>query len=243
MIGAIAALAPIVSKLIGKAAGGAADARAGENQFSLGQDQLRNSQYGTQQSALLQALLAKDRGAMDRYGTQQGATTAATQGLQSATSNALSNQSAEGLQRAQLGLQAPGVRAKQSIQTNSRVAASKPTISGGMSASALDPTTRQHGDELMKAALQAQLSGSDVPAATDFKSGIQDWKSTVLAPPEATDYSAGILTPPKLTDYKGPGKMESFLSGGALGGSILGEILQQILKGTPPGNDIPAGAG
>lgn len=247
--------APAVGRLLGGGAKGAAAERTNQNNYQQTANSQALQRYGTQQNALLQALLAQDRGALDRYGTQQAATTNAMQGQQAATSRALEAQSGEGLQRAQLGLQAPSIRAKQSllgslmqnlqpvnIQTNARVAASKPTITGGLSPAAIDPTTRQHGGALMQAALQAQLSGSDIPKATDFKSGIQDWKSSILTPPDAVDFGKGVLTPPELSGYRQPGKGESIMSGGSIIGGILGELLPLILNrggGGAPGGTYP----
>jgi hypothetical protein len=242
----------LLGKLFGGGAKGQADERGQQNQFIADANRNRLQQYGTQQNALLSSLLAGGRDKMDAYQTRQGASTNAMQGQQAATSNALNNQSQEGLQRAQLGLQAPSVRARQSVM-GSLMKNLQPTriqsapgqqghtssITGGLSAAALDPTTRQHGDELMNSALMAQLSGSDVPAATDFKSGIQDWKSSVLDVPEATDYSKGILAPPVMQGYKEPGKMESILSGGGMLGGILGELLK--LRGG--GNAAPPDTG
>lgn len=254
MIGALLAAAPLVGKLLSGGAKGAAAERGGQNDFTLARNQQALSQYGTQQNALIQSLLAKGQEATNRYNTNQGATTAATSGLQNATSRALEAGSAEGMDRARLGLQAPTIRAKQSvlgslmknlqpvkIQGPAGQRGHESSITGGLSASALDPTTRQHGEELMQAALMAQLSGSDVPAATDFKSGIQDWKSSVLDVPEATDYSKGILPPPEMGDYKEAGKLESGLSMGGIIGNLLGELLRKQPQDF--GNDIPMGAG
>lgn len=253
MLGFLAAAAPLLGKLLGGGAKGQANERANQNAFIEGQNRNALSQYGTQQNALLSTILAGGRDKMDAYQTQQGATTSAMQGQQAATSNALNNQSAEGLQRAQLGLQAPSVRARQSIlgslmknlkpaqmQSAPGQAGHTSSITGGLSASALDPMTRAHGDELMKAAMEAQLTGSDVPAATDFKSGIQDWQSTILDVPEATDYSKGILAPPKMQEYEQPSKLETGLSMGGIIGNILGELLKG--KGAAD-EDIPMGAG
>lgn len=234
--------APLLGKLLGGGAKGAATERGQQNDYGLSQNQQALSQYGTQQNALLQALLAQGREGQDRYSTRQNATTnALNSGSQEATSRyntqqgatttALGQQSAEGLQRAQLGLQAPSVRARQSIlgsmmqnmqpvsieatgQTRGRV----PTIKGGLSADMLSPETRQHGAELSKAALMAQLSGSDVPGATDFKSGIlqapaaTDFKGGILDAPPETDYSKGVMAPPTLNGYRQPGKGESAMS-------------------------------
>lgn len=236
------AIAGILGSLLGGAGRRQANERTNQNDFQQRQNQLGLSQYGIQQNALLQALLAGDRGAMDRYSTQQGATTnALNSGSQEATSrygiqqgatqNALGQQSAEGLQRAQLGLQAPNVRARQSIlgslmqnmqpvtvEPSPNVRGHVPKISGGLTPAALDPMTRQHGGELMKAALQAQLSGSDVPTATNFRGGVMqapaptDFRSGVLQPPPSTDYTRGLIEPPAMTGYQQPGRLESILS-------------------------------
>jgi hypothetical protein len=237
LIPLIMGAAPLVGKLLGGASQGQASERTNQNDFQQRQNQLELSRYGTQQNALLQALLSQDRGRMDRYGTRQSATTNAMQGQQAATTNALNAQSAEGLNRAQLGLQAPSVRARQSILgsmmknlqplslgTNASTAGRKPSITGGMSAATLDPTTRQHGDELLKAALMAQMTGSDIPAATDFKGGVLDWKGSVLDAPEEIDYTKGLITPPELAGYKQPGKWESRLSLASIILNLLGEI-------------------
>jgi hypothetical protein len=254
LLGGIGAAAGGVGNVLGSAGQGQAAERAGQNNFQQNANRDALSSYGTQQSALLQALLAGDRGAMDRANLQQGATTNAMQGRQSATTNALSQQSAEGLARAQLGLQAPSVRAKQSvlgslmknlqdvdIQGPASQRGHVPTITGGMRPSNLDPQTRAHGEELMKAAMAAQLSGSDIPAATDFKSGIQDWDKSVLEAPAATDYSKGILAPPKLAGYEEPGKLETGLSAGGTIASILAALqaAQQQRKRNPM-DEVPA---
>lgn len=227
--GTIADLATI----FGSAGQNAAGQRFGENNQALDLNRAKASVYGTQQNSILNALLAKDRGAMDRYQTRQGATT-----------TALGQQSNEGLQRAQLGLQAPSVRAKQSvlgslmknmqdvnIQSPARQQGHVPTITGGLRPSNLDPQTRGHGDELIKAALQAQLTGSDIPAATDFKGGVLD------APGE-TDFQSGLIAPPDMgAGLQGEGGMEKALGGGSVIASILAALMQQNTGRTAP----PAG--
>src|SRR5688572_20245462 len=93
-------LAPLLGNLLSGGAKGSATERGNRNDYGLAQNQQALQQFNTQQNALLQSLLAGDRGATDRYQTQQGATTNAMQGLQGATTNALNSQSQEGLQRA-----------------------------------------------------------------------------------------------------------------------------------------------
>lgn len=257
MIGPIIAGAGILSKLLGGGAQGAATERNNQNRFTLDRNQQDLSRYGTQQQAILSSLLGASNEATNRYNTNQGATTNAMQGRQGAVTHALDAQSAENLNRAQLGLQAPTVRARQSIlgsvmknlQPTQMVVPEGqrghvPTMRGGLNASALDPTTRQHGDELAKAALMAQLSGSDVPDKTDFMGGVQDWGSTVLAPPSATDFKSGLIAPPELGGYKSAGKGESIMSGASVGGGILGEILKLIEGAQAPtsGNGLPIDA-
>lgn len=241
---------PLLGKLFSGGAKGAAGERGDQNQFQQNQNALNLSKYGTQQNALLSSLLAQSNEGTNRYNTQQGATTNAMQGRQQATTTALGQQSQEGLQRAQLGLQAPSIRARQSvlgslmknlqptqIQGPAGQRGHETTITGGLSAAVLDPTTRQHGDELMKSALMAQLSGSDVPGKTDFMSGVQDWDRSVLAPPAATDYSKAILPAPEMGGYKGAGKFESILSGGGMIANILGELLKLRNQGAKPAYD------
>jgi hypothetical protein len=245
----------LVSQLLNRGAKEQANERGNQNDFINDANRNALNQYGTQQNALLTSLLAGGREKTDAYQTRQGATTNAMQGQQTATTNALMSQSNEGLQRAQLGLQAPSIRASQSVRGSlmknlqpTRIQSApgqrghETTLSGGMNASALDPTTRAHGEDLMQKALMAQLSGSDVPAATDFKSGIQDWKSSVLDAPESTDYSKGILAPPELQGYKDAGKLESILSGLGIGGTILGELLNLKKKPAAVPSEVESGA-
>jgi hypothetical protein len=118
---------------------------------------------------------------------------------------------------------------------NARVLANMPTISGGLTPAALDPTTREHGGALLRAALLAQLSGSDVPAATDFRGGVldapaaTDFRAGILRTPDMPDYSGAVLTPPTLGGYRQPGKGESWSSGGGIVGGILGALLPAII--------------
>lgn len=212
--------ASLLGKLFGGAAKGSADQRMAENNQTGQQNDLAARLYGTRQGALLQALMAKDRGAMDRYSTRQGATT-----------TALGQEEAGKLNRAQLGLQAPTIRAKQSLLGSAmenmqpvsvsglptRLQGRVPTISGGLSPSMLSDTTRAHGKELQRAALAAQFSGSDIPAATDFKSGILD-------APEMVDFEGGVLATPEMQKYKQAGKLEKALGIGGLLGSMIGGI-------------------
>jgi hypothetical protein len=262
------AVAGLLGSLLGGAGRGAAQERTNQNDFQQRQNQLQLGQYGTQQNALLQALLGQDRSAMDRYSTRQQATSSALgQGSQEATSRygiqqgaqqrALESQSQEGMQRAQLGLQAPRERARQSLLGslmqnmqpvtieggNAQVMANMPRISGGLTPAALDPTTRQHGGALMRAALEAQLSGSDVPAATNFRGGVMqqpeatDFRSGVLESPDMPNFRRdGVLQPPQMGGYQQPGRGESLLSGGSIVGNLLSQLLPLLQQGRSGGS-------
>lgn len=267
MLGAITGIAGLVGKLLGSGAEKAAQERQNQNQNQLIQNQQAVNLYGTQQQALLQALLAQGRDVQDRYQTRQGATTSAL-GQQSqegtsryntrqgATTTALGQQSNEALQRAQLGLAAPTARARQSVmgslmenmqpvqvEATGRTRGRVPTITGGLTPAALGANTRQHGAELSKAALLAQLSGSDIPAATNFQGGIlaappaTDFAGGVLAAPEATDYTKGIIAPPKLPGFKEAGKGESIMAGLGIGGGLLAQLLPFLNRGPAPRTD------
>ena len=241
-------LGGIGSRLTGGAKG-QADERTNQNAFTTAQNSQIANLYGTQQNATLNALSGQDRGALDRYTTQQrslldallGGSNEATSRYgtqQGATSRALEGESAEGLARSRLGLDSGSTRARQSILGSimqnghalnltpvGGVAGHVPQISGGLSLDTLSPESRQHGQALTNAALMAQLSGSDVPAATNFRAGIlsppaaTDFKSGVMTPPDELDWAGGVLAPPTLTGYKGAGKGESILS---LLGMLLG---------------------
>ena len=234
--------ASILGKLFGGGAQGQAQERGNQNNQQSILNQQMLGQWGTQQNSLLQSLLAGDRGAMDRYNTQQAATSNANNNAsqeatsrygvqQGATSTALNNQSQENMQRAQLGLQAPSVRARQSVlgslmenmqpvsvEAKGQVRGRVPVISGGLTPAALSANTRQQGAALSKQALEAQLTGSDVPAATNFMGGVlqapaaTDFKSGILQAPEAVDYTKSILAPPQLGGYRQPGRGESVMS-------------------------------
>jgi hypothetical protein len=225
------------------AAGGQAKDRANENDFTTSRNNQRTNIYGTQQGALLDSILAGGKDKMSGYGTQQGATTDALQGLQGATTAAKAGESNEKIALAKLGMDAPTANAKASIlgslmknmQRSNFVSPAGQQghltkFSGGMTADNLDPLTREHGDELMQAALEKQLSGGGLPGATDFGGGVQDWSKAVLDVPEATDYSKGLMLPPELTgDYKKAGKLETILS--ALGGGLSGAGAVQASRG------------
>lgn len=227
-----------VGSLLGRLGGGAAKERGGQNEFTLGQDRTKATNYNTQQDAALNALLAAGKDRMTGYQTRQGATTDALQGLQGAHTAARQGESAEKIALAKLGLDAPMANARASILGSAMKnlqpsSFQSPTgqqghltkFSGGLTAATLDPMTRQHGEALMKAALEKQLSGGGLPGATDFQGGIQDWSKGVLDVPEATDYSKGLIAPPDLGEYKKAGALETILStlgAGLSGAGIVG---------------------
>lgn len=223
MLPAILAGASLLGSIFGKAGKGAADQRMSENKQAMQRDRLNLDRYNSQQQAILQALLGQSNQDTARYNTRQQATT-----------TALGQEEQGKLNRAQLGMQSGGVRAHQSIlgslmknlqpvsvQASERLQGRVPQITGGLTPAALDPMTRQHGDELMKAALMAQLTGSDVPEATDFRSGI-------LNGPEQIDFRSGVLTAPELTPLKQSGKLEKILGTIGLIGSAAGAAGQAM---------------
>ena len=233
---------PSVAKMFGGGAKGASEERDKRNVFTTGQNTAETARYGTAQNALLQSLLAKGNEATSRYGTKQGATTGAMQGLQGATSRALEGQSQEGIELAKLGLTAPSVQAKQSIMGSlmknmqprqftapARQAGHLTQMRGGMSPANLDPGTRELGAKMIEAALKDP--NANIPKATDFMGGVQDWKSTVLDQPEATDYSKGLMKPPELKGYENAGKGESGMSLAGIIGGLGGELLPALLAG------------
>jgi hypothetical protein len=253
-----ALLAPSIISGVGSifsgAGKGSAEERTKQNQFLGEQGRTKANLYGTQQGALLNSLLAQGRDKLQGYETRQGATLDALQGLQGAHTAARAGESAEKIALAKLGLEAPTAAARQSIlgslmknmQPHAFVSPSGQrghltSVSGGMSAANLDPLTRQHGDALLKAALEKQLSGGGLPGPTDFRGGIQDWSKAVLDVPEATDYSKGLLAPPELADYKKAGRGESILSGLGMGLGIAGEVAGGIQNARGAGSSDGGG--
>src|SRR4030095_3418538 len=103
-----------VGGVLSGAAGGAANERERKMWAAQQGNQNALDVFRTRQNAALEALLAQGRDRMTGYGTKQGATTNAMTGLQSATTSALANQSAEGLARARLGLEGSVVLAARS---------------------------------------------------------------------------------------------------------------------------------
>lgn len=185
LLGRAMSVAGGVGDIMGNAGQAAAEGRRADNNQTLAQNYLTANLFNTRQNATSHALDAEESGKLNR---------------------------------AQLGLQAPTVRARQSIlgsmmENMQPVTVSGlpeglrghvPTISGGLTPAMLSDTTRAHGKELQRAALAAQMSGSDIPGATDFKSG--------------------ILDAPTMPGYQTAGRTESALGTGGLLGSIMGTI-------------------
>lgn len=227
--------AGLLGKLFGGGAKESANQRASENDARARHNALLASIFGTQQAASSNALNAQDRGAMDRYQTRQAATT-----------SALNSEEAGKLNRARLGLDAPTIRARQSVlgsmmenmrpvtveNMNPRLEGRVPMIRGGLSPEVLSDTTRAHGRDLQRAALQAQFTGSDIPAATDFRSGI-------LEAPEMVDFQSGLLAPPRFQGPREAGGLERFMGGAGLLGSVLGGIGELINERPRSGNNLP----
>jgi hypothetical protein len=126
------------------------------------------------------ANMAQDRYAQDNYAAQQNATLTAASMAEAAR-----------LKRAQLGMDAPEQRTKQALWGDiigniqdakiSGLGAHIPkvSVSGGFRPSLIGPGGQQAGKQLQTQALQALMTGSDVPAMPDFDRAI-------LTPPEAT---------------------------------------------------------
>jgi hypothetical protein len=122
--------------------------------------------------------------AQDRFGQQNYAA------QQNATLTAGSMAEAARLKRAQLGMDAPEQRARQTawgdILANVQDASidmpghiPKINVSGGLRPSLLGPNARAAGAGMSTQALQALMTGSDVPEMPDFQ-------KLVMTPPEAT---------------------------------------------------------
>jgi len=191
--------------LLGAAGKGAGAERAGQNAFQSDQDRLAANIFGAQQTASSRALEAEEAGKLNR---------------------------------AQLGISAPQARTQQSVlgsliqniqpvkvNVPDRVKGSLVSYSGGLNPGLLNDLARQSGAELQNQAHAALLDKSDVPAPTDFKSG--------------------LVTPPQPTPYQEPGGFESGASAGATAASIgglLASLLAQRNKTQSPGTPSTAGA-
>lgn len=162
-------IAGAVAPLLGSAAGAQAGERGDQNSYANSTDRFRASNYGTQQGAILDALLNRSRENLEFANTD--------------------------LQRRQFALQAPAERGRQSVQGSimanvqpvsitglpSRI--TRGTVRGGLTPAVLGPETRALGRQLMGDALANQLKGDqfDPLTPTDFQGGL-------IPPPEPTPY-------------------------------------------------------
>lgn len=166
----ISAIAGIGGSVAGKASQGAAQGREREALLNLDRDRLASQQW--------------------QAGNQQQLT-------------ANQEQSAENRWRALLGIEAPNTRASQvmrgDLMSNVQdvgVTGLPPQVpriqfTGGLRPSALGPNARAAGSALSRQALQALLTGSDVPGATDFRSGLTKAPSITPLPEESGWAKAG----------------------------------------------------
>jgi hypothetical protein len=180
--------------MLGRLGEGQAGEREAENAAAASADRLRGSLFGTEQGASTHATDAEEDA--KRY-------------------------------RAQLGITAPTARTKQAllgslIQNMQPVSfgdtgrVKVPTMTGGLTPAAISEATRGAGGELERQAIDALLSGSDMPSDTDFQ--------------------AARLPAPQVTPYQGPGTGESILSGLGASSSMLQAILANQKKNStsPP---------
>lgn len=151
-----------LGSLFGNMAGSRQNARTTQNTQTLTQDQIRSSQYNTQQQAVLAALQAAEKAGMDRAQLD--------------------------LLRRQFGLNATNTRMGQAARGNllsnvqdmtvSHPRATTGSIQGGIRPSALGPEARQMGNLVARQALMQQMQGdqfADVPG--------QNWGGAVLNQP------------------------------------------------------------
>ena len=138
---------------------GAAQERGNQNTFNLSQDALRNSQYSTQQQALLQLLGLTEQGLAGR--ARLGLDAPGQRTRQAVLGSLLQN-----VQPFQV-TPPPGVRMG--------------NVSGGMSPALLNKDARAAGGELQRQALMALLTKSDVPP-------MPDTSKTILNPPQLSNY-------------------------------------------------------
>jgi len=142
---------PETYKALAGVAAGAAKGQAGErtaeNNFQTNQNQLLNSQYGTQQSALQQLLALQERATLDR----------AKLGIEAPSSR---------MKQALLGSM---IQNLQSAKITPPAGVNMGKVTGGVDPSAfLNAATRAGGGELNRQALLALLTKSDVPGPTNY---------------------------------------------------------------------------
>jgi hypothetical protein len=192
LLAAIMAAGPLISRLAGGAAQGAADRRDRDNATITARNALLAQLHGMRQQATSSALANTSREQLEQADTD--------------------------LAQRRFALAAPSARAAQAVRGSAlknaqpvtlsglpdRVASRIPQISGGLSPALFDASTRQLGDELTRSALLGQLKGD------------------TFAPMTRTDFMGGVLPAPALEDYQRSGLLEKILGGLALGGSVLG---------------------
>lgn len=156
---------PAISALVSKLAGGRAEGKQAAAGTNLQRDQLATQQYGTNQNALLTALMAAETGNMNRAKLD--------------------------LDRRQFTFDAPDQRGATAVRGDlmsraqdvniTHPRAHIPQITGGARPSMLSPETRQTGQAMTRDALMGQLKGdtfADVPQ--------QNFGGAVLKPPTQT---------------------------------------------------------
>lgn len=202
--------------------------------ISMGGDVLSNmgrvsgdAAKGVQDTRLLENQIAQggDRNKLTRSGQQIDQ----TQGHDAQALQRAALLEKMGMDRAQMGIDAPMARTKQAAygdalknvqdvnidfqgQTGPM---SKFNVTGGIRPSMFGQNARDAGGELGRQALMALMSKSDVPAMTDV--------------PEPSP----LVEMPELSQPQGSGVLEKVLGGVGLGGSILGGI-GDALKKQPP---------
>lgn len=157
---------PAIGSLLGNLAGGRAKGKEAAANANQQQDVLRTSQYGTQQNAVIQALLAAEAGRMNRAQLDLLRRTFA---LNAPTT------------RAQQAVRGDVMSRAQDVRVPDHPRANVVRIEGGMRPSMLSGNTRALGAEMSRKALVDQLAGDkfqDVPE--------QNWGGAVLQPPGVT---------------------------------------------------------
>lgn len=218
MIGALLAAAPLIGRVLGGAGKGSADQRLSENQQGLQRSQLLAQLYGLQQNAQQRAL---ESGSDERL--RQAQTDLAQRGFQQ--------------NQREFALQAPSVRARQSVRGSimanaqpasfsglpDRVASHVPTLSGGLTPASFSPETRELGRILQRDATLNQLKGDPIDT---------------FAPMQQTDFQSGVMTPPTVPELEKSGLLEKILGGGGLIGSLIGAATNTTAQRptTPPYN-------
>ena len=228
-LAALPAVGGLIGSLFGRGASAAGDARLDQNSQNI----------------------LNNRNTIDQYGIEQSASTSAHNAQQQAQIQALlagsNEQTAHAnvdLDRRKFALDAPQTRGRQallgSLMQNLQPArlsglsrqlqAAKPTITGGLSPSALGPQARQAGGLMQSGAVRGLQQGD------------------TFEPLQRTNFQAGVLDPtraavprPELLELQKSGLLEKILGGIGIGGNLLG-ALGPLLQGrnnqTAPEDDI-----